>query len=473
MLRKISLVVFLIIFFFLNCVINNNTILCLTPSGDNEELLAGIEDEEEEEEEVCITSRVLQKGWVEYFDDVQKRHYYHRSSDDITQWEYPMEACENEYNSYVRLARLILQINGINLCTRRYNTMPILSYQYTGVLIEPSASWCWDPVERPGLCYIYFVKYFEMGKRFMTLLLRPSSSTLRSRILTLLGINSNIDAEFIELLNQFLESFKVVSNGDKNRGLQYKGNEEYFSREYVKKQITLKNKLYIQNDTAKDNNLFLKHFENRILADKPFDICKSSRLSLLLQNAENNVYQRSPRRPLVWADSSFSNKIYGEVARGDIQSLSNRLISEEIGDTENKINELRSADGRGALWWAYENNNMKIVELLVKYGSWIEDRDSLGLKPHHLQKLNGPKSKRSVFACKNVVDLDKGENDNAKGGANGNYIKTGQLVCSHEHEDLSDQIIDDIVRAPYVAPDLMNSDAFHIEVDGDGNMHIP
>ena len=105
-----------------------------------------------------------------------------------------------------------------------------LSYQYIGVLIEPSASWCCDPVERPGLCYIYFVKYFELEKRFMTLLLRPATSSLRSRMLTLLGINNNIDSEFIELLNQFNESFQFSSKRNTNLGLSYKGDETYFRK---------------------------------------------------------------------------------------------------------------------------------------------------------------------------------------------------------------------------------------------------
>ena len=425
------------------------------------------DEESEEEEDVCITTRSLQNGWVEYFDDIQKRHYYHHLSNDKTQWEYPMEACENEFNSYVRLARLILQTNGINLCIRRYHTMPILSYQYIGVLIEPSASWCWDPVERPGLCYIYFVKYFELEKRFMTLLLRPATSSLRSRMLTLLGINNNIDSEFIELLNQFNESFQFSSKRNTNLGLSYKGDETYFSKEYIKKQCQLKNKYGVDNndESIKDNDLsMLSYFENRMLPDKPFDTCKSSRLSFLLQNAENHLYQHSPRRPYIWSDSPYSAKLYSEVAKGDIQSLSKRLIAEEIGDTENKISELRSADGRGALWWAYENNNMKIVELLVKYGSWVEDRDSLGLKPHHLQKLSNPKAKRSVFSCKTFLKTTEAV-------TNEKEVNT-EIVCSHEQEDVSDQIIDNIVQTPYVAPDLMNSNNLHIEIDGNGKMDM-
>ena len=45
-------------------------------------------------------------------------------------------------------------------------------------------------------------------------------------------------------------------------------------------------------------------------------------------------------------------------------------------------------------------------------------------------------------------------------------------VCSHEQEDVSDQIIDNIVQTPYVAPDLMNSNNLHIEIDGNGKMDM-
>ena len=118
--------------------------------------------------DVCVTQRTLQDGWAEYFDENEKKYYYHRASDDTTQWEYPKDACDDEYGSYVRIARLIVKINGLHICVREYPKVPVLSYQYSELLIEPSASWCWDPPERPGFCYIYFVKYFELEKRFMT-----------------------------------------------------------------------------------------------------------------------------------------------------------------------------------------------------------------------------------------------------------------------------------------------------------------
>lgn len=47
---------------------------------------------------------------------------------------------------------------------------------------------------------------------------------------------------------------------------------------------------------------------------------------------------------------------------------------------------VRSSDGRGPMWWAYESNNMAIVELLKKLGLSDKDRDKHGKRPVDLRK---------------------------------------------------------------------------------------
>merc|ERR1719410_2823964 len=42
---------------------------------------------------------------------------------------------------------------------------------------------------------------------------------------------------------------------------------------------------------------------------------------------------------------------------------------------------IRSSDGRGPMWWAYESNNMDIVELLKKLGLSDKDKDKYGKRP--------------------------------------------------------------------------------------------
>jgi len=47
---------------------------------------------------------------------------------------------------------------------------------------------------------------------------------------------------------------------------------------------------------------------------------------------------------------------------------------------------VRSSDGRGPMWWAYESNNMAVAELLKKLGLSDKDRDKHGKRPVDLRK---------------------------------------------------------------------------------------
>ena len=238
--------------------------------------------------DVCVTQRTLQDGWAEYFDENERKYYYHRASDDTTQWEYPKDACDDEYGSYVRIARLIVKINGFHICVRESPKVPVLSYQYSGLLIEPSASWCWDPPERPGFCYIYFVKYFELEKRFMTLLLRRSTSSLRSRLLLMLGItrpqenlqyslanptnaeHHQLVNELIELMYRFNESFQYSTKHGPSHGILYKNNELYFSRNATRLPLAGDDPSALDNVKEK----ILANLNGPVLPSAPFPACR-------------------------------------------------------------------------------------------------------------------------------------------------------------------------------------------------------
>ena len=45
---------------------------------------------------------------------------------------------------------------------------------------------------------------------------------------------------------------------------------------------------------------------------------------------------------------------------------------------------LRSSDGRGPMWWAFENRNQEIVKFLMKLGVPIQDADKSGKTPVQL-----------------------------------------------------------------------------------------
>jgi dolichyl-diphosphooligosaccharide--protein glycosyltransferase len=45
---------------------------------------------------------------------------------------------------------------------------------------------------------------------------------------------------------------------------------------------------------------------------------------------------------------------------------------------------MRSEDGRGPLWWAYEMKNKEAIALLKKFGAKESERDRNGKKPKDL-----------------------------------------------------------------------------------------
>jgi len=47
---------------------------------------------------------------------------------------------------------------------------------------------------------------------------------------------------------------------------------------------------------------------------------------------------------------------------------------------------VRSGDGRGPLWWAYEKGNSEIIQLLKKHGARDDARDGKGSKPVEMIK---------------------------------------------------------------------------------------
>lgn len=47
---------------------------------------------------------------------------------------------------------------------------------------------------------------------------------------------------------------------------------------------------------------------------------------------------------------------------------------------------LRSADGRGPMWWAFESKNQDIVTMLMKMGVPHTDKDKHGLSPVDILK---------------------------------------------------------------------------------------
>jgi dolichyl-diphosphooligosaccharide--protein glycosyltransferase len=81
-----------------------------------------------------------------------------------------------------------------------------------------------------------------------------------------------------------------------------------------------------------------------------------------------------------WEDNEESTLMWSLISKGAVDELSSWL------DAEPQMAYLRSSDGRGPMWWAYEFRNEHIVKLLIKKGVSYKDGDVNGKTP--LDMLN-------------------------------------------------------------------------------------
>merc|ERR1711907_571868 len=68
-----------------------------------------------------------------------------------------------------------------------------------------------------------------------------------------------------------------------------------------------------------------------------------------------------------------------------ITSGDSKVLKEWLESDPDSVN-LRSADGRGPLWWAYEKGNSKMIKMLKKAGASEDETDKDGMKPADLAK---------------------------------------------------------------------------------------
>jgi len=87
---------------------------------------------------------------------------------------------------------------------------------------------------------------------------------------------------------------------------------------------------------------------------------------------------RSADQP--WADTDATSAMWSHIQQGDIDSL------EDWMNVNPNVVDLRSNDGRGALWWAYEKGDQAIIDLLLEHGADPEAKDSQGLRPTDMRK---------------------------------------------------------------------------------------
>jgi hypothetical protein len=84
-----------------------------------------------------------------------------------------------------------------------------------------------------------------------------------------------------------------------------------------------------------------------------------------------------------WRDTPMTTQLWNVISSGNVEELRGIL---ETDETAAKV---RSADGRGPLWWAHEYNQPEMVKMLLNAGADPADTDGDGKKPSEVTNI-GP-----------------------------------------------------------------------------------
>jgi len=76
-----------------------------------------------------------------------------------------------------------------------------------------------------------------------------------------------------------------------------------------------------------------------------------------------------------YVDSDDTTRMWKLISTNNVEEISDWL------EYDPKMAFLRSADGRGPMWWAYEFRNEPVVKLLIKHGVSYKDADKYGKTP--------------------------------------------------------------------------------------------
>ena len=76
-----------------------------------------------------------------------------------------------------------------------------------------------------------------------------------------------------------------------------------------------------------------------------------------------------------WADTEDATRMWSLINNNEVAEIEMWLSSNP------KAAYIRSKDGRGPMWWAFEKRNQEVVKILMKAGVPSTDRDAQGLSP--------------------------------------------------------------------------------------------
>lgn len=86
----------------------------------------------------------------------------------------------------------------------------------------------------------------------------------------------------------------------------------------------------------------------------------------------------------VWEDTELTTHMWKIISSGTVHDLESFLESSPI------MGFMRSSDGRGPMWWAFESRKQEMVRVLMTYGVSHTDKDKHGLTPVDLLEGSTP-----------------------------------------------------------------------------------
>lgn len=84
-----------------------------------------------------------------------------------------------------------------------------------------------------------------------------------------------------------------------------------------------------------------------------------------------------------WQDTEFTTNMWQIISSGNMEELKSLL------ESNSELATIRSSDGRGPLWWAYEYQQPEMVQLLLDNGASGNERDADGKRPSEVSDV-GP-----------------------------------------------------------------------------------
>ena len=97
---------------------------------------------------------------------------------------------------------------------------------------------------------------------------------------------------------------------------------------------------------------------------------KKSKKGKQESNNKDNLPDKFP-----WQNTGETTRLWNLIHENDLDGIQNWI------DIEPYVVHLRSEDGRGPLWWAYEHKRKDIISLLLASGADPETKDAQGMRP--------------------------------------------------------------------------------------------